>query len=313
MAAIQIPPFAKHAEIVPDCAATQPQEQNIPNEPLLSNTASSVSDFLSRELQTPVLDELSPYLWLIAKKSGSHIDPLHEQVIKQRVLTVTEKPGLHMDTYLTPKRQEQLGRQEHARHYAIASLSANCQAALGLLRSYGCLVCYESDFVLAQQANLIPKDITYAKFQIFIDCFRHCTDEAVAPRYHCGQIRLTRLNYAVRILRPVSTGHRFPWYYQELYWQTGSYIERFTAPLLFIFASMSVTLSAMQVVLAARGQRAWESFSQASWGFSLAVIISNVAIFGITIVMISKVLLSQLLFAVNIRRKEKVFLASNKA
>jgi hypothetical protein len=337
MTTINIPPFAKQAELVPDVASPQIQGHDIPNEPLLANLEVLVNEFLGNELRCPVLDELHPHLWLVAKKLGSHIDSLHEQVMKQRVLTVTEKSSLHMiwyyniiylkpmphcllnynfwNTYLSPQQQQrsqQLQQQSQAQHYEIDLLSPTSRAALGFLRSYGFLIRYESDFLLAQQANLIPKHLTYTKFQLFIDPFRHLPDEAVAPRYHYGQIRLTRLNYAVRIFRPESTGHRFPWHYQEFYWQTGSYVERSVTPLLFIFASLSVVLSAMQVTLAAQGQGTWQEFSRASLGFSVAVIISNVVfvvlIFGFAL----GILVNQLLFAVSMKRKGKVVQSSNK-
>lgn len=296
----------------------------------MANLEVLVSEFLGNELRCPVLEELYPHLWLVAKKCGSHIDSLHEQVMKQRVLTVTEKSSLHMiwyysiiylkpmprcllnynfwNTYLSPQRQQrsqQLQEQSQAQRYEIDSLSTICRTALGFLRSYGFLIRYESDFLLAQQANLIPKHLTYTKFQLFIDSFRHLSDEAVAPRYHYGQIRLTRLNYAVRIFRPASTAHCLPWHYHEVYWQTGSYIERALAFLLFIFASLSLVLSAMQVMLAARGQGPWQEFSRASWGFAVAVIIFNVAFVVLMVGVVMAVLLNQFLFAVSMKRKGK--------
>ena len=147
---------------------------------------------------------------------------------------------------------------------------------MGFIRTYGYLIRHESDFRIAKASHLLPDDTTYANFQKFIDPFRRIPDAATSPRYHYGQLRLTRLNWAVRIFRPRSVKHRFSWYYQNLYMQTGQYLERFVAPVLFLFASLTLILSSMQVGLAAQPQGPWMAFSQTSWGFSIAVIISIV-------------------------------------
>src|SRR5439155_11798844 len=101
-------------------------------------------------------------------------------------------------------------------------------------------------------------------------------DSAVSLRYHFGQLRLTRLNYAIRLYQPRSSPDW--WYYHETYWHTGAYVERFFAPLLFIFGSVAIVLTAMQVVLAVPEgpvltMERWTILARASWGFSVALIL----------------------------------------
>jgi hypothetical protein len=151
---------------------------------------------------------------------------------------------------------------------------------------------------MALEARLIPKDVDYSSFRRFIAPFGALLDSEVSPRYEYGQLRLTRLNWAVRLLRPRATKRRFPWYYQQRFWQTSQFLEQFGAPFLFIFAAFSLILSSMQVVFAARGNNTWTAFSNASWGFSVAVIIANVVLVVLLISGIAGLLIGQAKFAI---------------
>ncbi|KAK1968305.1 hypothetical protein LY78DRAFT_440845 [Colletotrichum sublineola] len=78
--------------------------------------------------------------------------------------------------------------------------------ALGFMRSYERLIRYPSDFELAKEAHLImscsipsrgektsPTELTYADFAAFIRSFSNISDAEVSPRWHFGQLRLSRL------------------------------------------------------------------------------------------------------------------------
>ncbi len=327
MPLITLPPFSsKHQlrshsppfDFMLEGQATRSEDE----EPLSS---AGVNDFLQRELDTPVLNELYPHLWLVAKKSGDHIDALHMQLIKKRQVVIAEDSALHLiwyfetlylkpipqclfdhafwERYLLPAKLECPGVQQA---FDSGSNSHICRTALGYLRSYSFLVRHESDFLIAQRTDLIPKDISYQDFRRFILPFRSIPDEAVSPRYHFGQLRLTRLNYAVRLLRPSSIGGTIVAYYHRRYWQTGDYLKHFGTPLLFFFAAFSVLLSAMQVVLAALGQDAWATFVRASWGFSVAVIILIAGLAASFIFGIIGLLVAQVQFALRTRYRERV-------
>jgi hypothetical protein len=257
MEKIPIPLFARSNEIVRNA---EPGTLIIPKEPLLDPAMDSVNDFLHLEVACPVIDELYDHLYLFAKKSSSHVNPLHAHLRKARSIFITENPGLHLvwyygmlyvkpiphcllnfdfwQRYLQP--QISNGEGEIAQMFDHTALSPNCRAAIGFLRTYGYMIRHESDFRIAKASRLLPDDTTYADFQKFIDPFRRIPDAATSPRYHYGQLRLTRLNWAVRIFR-------FSWYYQTIYIQTGQYLERFAAPLLFLFASLTLIISSMQV------------------------------------------------------------------
>lgn len=230
MGSSQIPPFHPSLELIHDAAPTNSGDIHIPNEPCVDSTVDSVNRLLCGELACETLDELYPHLHLITTPSSSHIAPLHDQLFKGWSVSITEKPGLHLiwyykvlflkpipycllnygfwERYLCPS---VLNKNPQERLlYDHSLLSYNCRAALGFLRTYAHLICHESDFRIAKDAHLLPDHVAYTEFQTFIEPFRHIIDDAVSLRYHYGQIRLTRLNWAVRIFRPVSLGKRFP-------------------------------------------------------------------------------------------------------
>jgi hypothetical protein len=124
-------------------------------------------------------------------------------------------------------------------------------AALGLLRSYAYLIKGELDFIYAVEAHLIPEGVDWVQWKRFIHHFISVEDQSVAKRYHYGQLRLSRLDWAVRLFRPRSRKGRTRWIHYEPSHQ-GSLtrlFERATVPLAFLIAGVSVLLSAMQVAL----------------------------------------------------------------
>jgi hypothetical protein len=121
----------------------------------------------------------------------------------------------------------------------------------------------------------------------------------VSSRWEFGQLRLTRLNWAVRLFQPSSRkgyGYMHRLYYQQMYWQTEQFLEVFGAQLLFLFATFSLILSAMQVILAALSSP-WDAFKSVSWGFPITVIIFLAALLLGIIPMVAFILLPQLGFA----------------
>jgi hypothetical protein len=120
--------------------------------------------------------------------------------------------------------------------------------AVGFVRSYAFLVQHHLGFILAHESHLIPAEIDWIKWSTFIANFRGIDDNQVVKRYHCGQLRLSRLNWAVRIFPPQTAST--VWFYEIPYWPTSLYVERAFTPFIIAFACLSLVLSSMQVVLA---------------------------------------------------------------
>ncbi|CAI6226694.1 unnamed protein product [Periconia digitata] len=269
----------------------------LPGEPSVALSKAAVGRFLVSELSTPVLDQLYNHLWFVARRSGQSIDSLHKQKIKGRSIIPTEDPHLHLvwhrdKTYVKPMPEYLLNY-----HFWTAFLSTspdNKEAkeesaiipefdratALGFMRSYSYLVQHRVDLILARESHLLPVEIDWIQWSEFIANFRQIEDYDVSKRYHYGQLRLSRLDWAVRLFRPSSAATK--WFYEIPHWSIGIYVERSIAPLLFGFASFSLVLSSMQVLLAVPdeglklhgvGDLSLVYMRRAFWVFSIIVLL----------------------------------------
>ena len=216
------------------------------------------------------------------------MDPLHRQNIKGRCVVITEDPKLHLVwhsdvIYIKPIPQCLLNFEFWrtflcSPHQTCVSdaVSHQRRSALGFLRTYALLIRHPSDLHMAIEHHLVPRNTEWLSFSRFIVQFRSLDDDEISLRYRFGQLRLTRLNWAIRVFRPQSS--KDWWYYHEVYWNTGAYIERFFAPLLFVFGSATIILTAMQVMVTVpQGEITagiqWVTAAKASWGFSLCMIL----------------------------------------
>ncbi|GKT48179.1 uncharacterized protein ColSpa_08360 [Colletotrichum spaethianum] len=135
------------------------------------------------------------------------------------------------------------------------------------------------------------EELPYVRFVAFIRSFSNASDDEVSLRWRFGQLRLSRLHWAVRIFQPAAaTRRKFPngLFYEEQFWQISDFLKEFGAPLLFVFAALSLILSAMQVVLAVKSgynEGGWRVVSEVSAWFAAMVIVAVVIIFvGIVLI-----------------------------
>ena len=214
---------------------------------------------------------------------------MHHQAVRGRNIIVTENPQLHLVWYYDRIYIKPIPR--YLLSYAFWKF-LNTQpvelrrAITGFVRTYAYLVRYECDFRLATSNEhhlaLIPKDdgsvsadgsdhITFERFARFIAAFQKLPDGSVSPRYRYGELRLSRLNMCARIFLRKLTFHHI-----DAQW--GAYLGHFLAPLLSIFAVLSVALSAMQVELGVQGSLQyslpkWTHFAYVSRWFSCLILV----------------------------------------
>ncbi|GIJ91446.1 hypothetical protein Asppvi_010411 [Aspergillus pseudoviridinutans] len=198
---------------------------------------------------------MAPRLWMLTTYSSSNIYPLHFQKAKGREIIISEYPRFHLTWKYSqifikplPKYMLSFTFWDNLLVSARSPLESHdreelLQAATGLLRTYYYLVQYESDFRVAQSTGLLPQDITWHGFSNFIAEAQFIHDRDVAPRYHYGEIRLTRLNFYSKLFL-----HRSQYEWGRP--QYSDYFNRFYGHILFVFAMLSLLLSAMQVELA---------------------------------------------------------------
>lgn len=304
------PPFTPFEALNKECLSPQldsngPSTQenapttidHVPGFPSVRLRQQDINHFLTEELATPVLDELHDHLWLVARRSGQNIDALHVQRLRGRRVLLSEDPNLHLvwgrnRIYIKPipicLLNHHFWAQYLCQRYTDSGPLASTfdpSVAAGFLRSYASLIQHQSDFLIAQELHLIPTEVDWEDWTRFAGQFRSLGEGQVAKRYHYGQIRLSRLDWAMRILRPHQA--LTIWFYDIPYRSITNYLSSSTIPLLFIFASVSVVLSAMQVILTVSPETGFLKQLQFSglpqmelvfWVFSIGILLASAAI-----------------------------------
>ena len=223
---------------------------------VLLNDMASVEECLYREVYAADLEAVAPRLWIMSTQSSANVDPLHRQRIKGREILITEDPRLHLvwihdRVFVKPIPQYLLSHHFWERFLlckppALGSRQELIRrAATGYLRSYHYLIQHESDFDIARQDHLrlVPRHVGWPEFCRFISNFSRIQDIDVSPRYHYGELRLSRLNFYA----PFLFGK---FHFQKPHGQYSDYFGRFYGPVLFAFAAASTVLSSMQVEMA---------------------------------------------------------------
>lgn len=290
----------------------------VPGHPWVELSGDSVALFLERELATPILDELYNSLWIFARPSFDNIDPLHRQKVKERKIIPVQSPKLHLvwkndgmyvkpmpvwmlnhDFWVTflssPDKAPLFPSRDRKAHHSATSRST----ALGFVRSYAFLVQDELDFKLAQADHLIPPDIRWIQWATFLSYFRNLEDSQVSTRYHFGQLRISRLNWAVRLIRPKSASTW--WFYELPYWAISPYLQAALSPFIFVFGSVSVVLSSMQVIAAFESSQDGSQLAAMKTsfrGFSMALVVSSVIVWALIICIPFLVLVHQVSWGV---------------
>ena len=73
-----------------------PGQSYLPGCPRIRLSDVNIGEYLCEELQTTELDDMEPYLWLVAKQDSTHISSLTDQIVRGRNIIVTEQPRLHL-------------------------------------------------------------------------------------------------------------------------------------------------------------------------------------------------------------------------
>jgi hypothetical protein len=235
--------------------------------------------FIEKEFDLGDLKGLARHLWLMSKHDGGNISPLHRQLLKGRKVIITEDIRMHLVWYYDRIFIKPLPRYLTSYFFCTQYLLP-CQSnptkakdrqnevyktALGYLRTYSQLIRHESDFHIAQNLCLVPKDVTWTQLSNYMTGFDGITDDIVAERFQYGELRLTRLNFYVKLIL-----HKR--HFQRIHSQYESYFATYYSPLLFTFATLSLLLNAMQVEVAVEQvslKDQWFSFWDFCRGFSV--------------------------------------------
>lgn len=193
--------------------------------------------------------------------------PLHHQKAHGRDVILNEHPGLHLVWYYDRIFIKPIPAYMYSRAYWDYISDADPEvykASLGFIRSYYYLIQFQTDFDKACEMGLIPKipaaapaggnhhgatttprHPSYEEYCDFMASFvLDIKDADVNYRFRYGELRLTRINKTTMLFkRKMAYFHLLP--------QWGSYLQHLLAPIITVFAILTVILNALQVTLAA--------------------------------------------------------------
>ncbi|KAK0612801.1 hypothetical protein B0T17DRAFT_541810 [Bombardia bombarda] len=197
---------------------------------------------IAQELNLKRLHDIVNLLWFAGPQLPPR--PLHFQLHFGRDIVVTEVMDNHLvwgsgKIYLKPIPRYLLNPRFWADHLSCDLCRQGCdsdievgvpsppscqhqklrQCALGFLLSYVALIGHESDLSIAQGRYLIPAEVTWPRWRIFV---RQILDNGgasasamrsmVAPRFVYGELRLDVLNLITVVLQgPLSSGFMTTW------------------------------------------------------------------------------------------------------
>lgn len=162
------------------------------------------------------------------------------------------------------------------------------KSAYGLLVSYIWLVQHKSDLRIAVEAGLLPTNIDWSDWVLFITDLSVRLDSIalceVNRRYRYGELRLSRLNTLYRLglagLSLKNTVHGF----MSGSTRSTAFFERNFGWILAVFVYITVVLSAMQVALATEKFSNSDHFQRFSYSLallSIAFVLATVAIISL--------------------------------
>lgn len=297
------PPFSVNASLPSHTAPTSsPQAQPPPNGyflyqeylpatyrtsqdgSLLHVNQGNISEVLRQEMLVPKLNRIHEYLWWCAQLSTAL--PLHEQVMEKRTITVTEQMDLHLvcqgrRIFIKPL-PPYLFCHEFWKTYLCKDTELH-KCCLGFLLSYVWLIRHESDLALAIENHLVPKELSWNTWTIFVASLlsyigtKAGLNNCVNKRYLYGEIKLTRLNVVSRYA-PEVPGLKG---YVHGYGQVGTFFKRNFEWMGLGFLYLVAILTAMQVGLAADHLKDNASFNWASYVFAVFCILLPVTIVAV--------------------------------
>ncbi|KAJ4385931.1 hypothetical protein N0V85_007971 [Neurospora sp. IMI 360204] len=179
------------------------------------------------------------------------------------------------------------------------------QAALGLLFSYIALIQRESDLETAQEKGLVPREIRWPQWRLFVHEFLsptsryHPVHHDIAIRFIYGELRLHRLDMIYLVSKPLSLG------FMPLWTSSGDFVVNNSSWIIGGTAWIVVVLSAMQVALGTDMGSGDQNppLQRASYGFAIFSMLGPIASFALLFVYLVVILVCNLVRTRDYERK----------
>lgn len=242
--------------------------------------------FLNHDLDVSRLNYIHEKLWLAGRSMNYH--SLCQQKMMKREIIITEQTDLHLTwsesrIFVKPF-PRYLGNYEFWITHLCQSEELH-RTACGLLFSYTRLICYESDFNLAQGLNLVPP-ISWTQWRAYIQDVRKIIDarprSLIDRRYSYGELRLRRLNWIYRIYGRPQDRSLILGYFFDYHSYSSFFVQNF-AWIFVVFTYMITILTAMQLGLTTERLQTTRRFQDASYGFAVFSIAVPLIIVGTAI------------------------------
>ncbi|KAK1452525.1 hypothetical protein CMEL01_16754 [Colletotrichum melonis] len=249
--------------------------------------------WISDEVDLDRLAHIHEWLWIVGRPMPPR--PLHQQRLLNRDIMITEKMDMHLvwttgRIFIKPLPRFLLSRRFWERflccHTVPVSNAHSCscggrqERALGFLFSYAALIAHESDFYIAREARLIPEDVQWSAWRTAVRELLGASPiyPRIDPRFHYGELRLSRLNKIYFFWETPLRGYMSRWN------QYGSFFQDNFTWLASSTVYIAVVLTAMQVGLATEVLQNNAAFQSASYGFTIFSILGPLAAAGLIIV-----------------------------
>ncbi|OGE47077.1 hypothetical protein PENARI_c067G10687 [Penicillium arizonense] len=215
----------------------------------LYKPTADIPRFLERDLSVEDLNKIHKYLWLAGRPMPPR--PLNYQAATSRDIVPDERISMHLVW-------------EHSRRIHLKPIP---RYLLNYQFWVSHLICAKTDFVIAQDHHLLPKNVGWEDWVMLVQQLLEngaADPKNINARYLFGELRLSRLNkiYAFRYGN-VLRGYQFPYQtYGELFL---AYLAPLTATTIYV----ALVLTAMQVGLATTRLSDSVPFQRASYGFTV--------------------------------------------
>lgn len=255
-------------------------------------------DFLKSELSVDRLNEIHEWLMIVGRPMPPRA--LHLQRMKLREICPTEQMDLHLAW--SPKRiyVKPIPRFLLDTGFWEAYLCGNprlYECAMGFLVSYTALIQHESDFWIAKDAHLLPKEVAWPQWVFLVRQLLDCRNlDNINKRYNYGELRLGRLNMIYRFRKGRYRG------YLSSCTTYGDFFRDNINSLITLFAYTTIVLSAMQVGLGTSYSQDSRAFNRASYGFAIFSIIAPLISVAALLVLLIGLVLNNLFATMRYRR-----------
>lgn len=246
-------------------------------------------EWVDEETDLTRLGDIHNWLWMVGRPTPPR--PLHQQRFLNRQIVITERLDLHLvwatdRIFMKPLPRFLLDRRFWAAAFLrsetlpvlnqdmpVCSCASRRGRALGFLFSYAALIAHESDFHIAKEAYLIPEEVQWSAWRMAVHELLGTSliYSRIDPRFHYGELRLSRLNKIYFFWKTPLRGYVSRWN------QYGSFLHDNFALLASSTVYIAVVLTAMQVGLATDALKDNASFQLASYGFTVFSIVGPLA------------------------------------